>query len=96
MEYIILSYDLSDEDFEAERDELVDEYLEDREFDYVTAEGPVPSTLYVKEADENDNIEEIQKEFISFCEDNNLNLVNLLVAGPAPLTHHCIEEEITD
>ena len=97
MKYIILSYDLSDDDFEAERDDLADEYLEDQGFDFITEEGPVPSTLFIKEDDAGEeNIEEIRKGFISFCSENNLTLVNLLIAGPAPLTHYCVSEEVED
>ncbi|MDH4198912.1 MAG: hypothetical protein OEV66_00885 [Spirochaetia bacterium] len=96
MAYIILTYDLIEDDYDENRDDLLETFLEDIGFVFDVEGFEVPSTMFIKKYNDGDDIKKIEQSIVQFCDDNELFLFNLVVAGPTEISHYYNIEEGDD
>ena len=94
MSHIFVTYDLSSEDYENEKDEVLEDFLLENEFSDEYNEKILPSTTLIKNLKPEDDVSKIEKRILEFCEQKKIRIENLLVIKAEKFSHHEDEESV--
>lgn len=88
MNYITITFDLTEEDFINNGVDELEKFLEEKGFVFESESGEIPSTSLIKPAKDKEDIEALMEEVINFCAGHEIGLANLLITGSAPIAHY--------